>query len=139
MTYEVRIERLPRYLHATVTGTNSVAAVSGYLDDIAEACEKQVCFRVLIHEQLEGERLGWDEVFSIASEGAMKSMGMFHAIAYVDEQMGDMSHFAETVALNRGMPVRTFDNVADAEKWLLGLVEGPDEQRIFLDEDPTDA
>ena len=27
--------------------------------------------------------------------------------------------FAETVAINRGMPVRVFASVADFEKWLL--------------------
>ncbi len=28
--------------------------------------------------------------------------------------------FAETVAVNRGLPVRLFSSVNDAEKWLLG-------------------
>jgi hypothetical protein len=32
--------------------------------------------------------------------------------------------FAETVAVNRGMPVRVFVSVAEAEKWLLSEVSG---------------
>jgi len=33
-------------------------------------------------------------------------------------------HFAETVALNRGLPVVLFPTVADAERWLLSGGEG---------------
>ena len=34
----------------------------------------------------------------------MDAMGIFEAMAYVDPQMGQMAEFAETVAVNRGMP-----------------------------------
>jgi hypothetical protein len=53
-------------------------------------------------------------------------------MAYVDERMGDMANFAETVAVNRGMPVRMFTNVPDAENWLRAQQEGVREQDIFL-------
>jgi hypothetical protein len=32
---------------------------------------------------------------------------------------GDLMQFAETVAVNRGLPLRAFSTVAEAEKWLL--------------------
>jgi hypothetical protein len=135
VAYHLSFERHPDYLHATVTGTNSVGAVMQYLDDVRQECIRQNCYRVLIEERLEGPRLPAMDVFSIASEGAMKALGIFHAIAYVDERMGDMGTFAETVAVNRGMPVRVFSNVAAAEHWLRAQKEGVREQDIFLQRD----
>jgi hypothetical protein len=45
---------------------------------------------------------------------------VLRAIAYVDVNAdGDLMQFAETVAVNRMLPVAVFSNVADAEKWLL--------------------
>jgi hypothetical protein len=130
--YQLSFERHPLFIHATVTGTNSREAVMGYLDDIRCECIREDCYRVLIEERLEGPRLQMMDVFSIASEGAMNALGVFHAMAYVDERMGDMANFAETVAVNRGMPVRIFTNVPDAENWLRAQQEGVREQDIFL-------
>jgi len=47
---------------------------------------------------------------------------MFEAIAYVDVNAdGELMKFAETVAVNRSLPVVVFSSVSDAEKWLAGL------------------
>jgi hypothetical protein len=60
------------------------------------------------------------DVFQIASEGTRFAHGYFKAIAYVDVYaVGDLMNFAETVAVNRGLPVKVFSSVSDAEKWLL--------------------
>jgi len=132
MAYQLAFERHPQYIHVTVTGTNSRDAVMRYLEDVQRECVSQDCYRVLIEERLEGARLPTMDVFAIASQGAMNALGIFHAIAYVDEKMGDMADFAETVAVNRGMPVRAFSNVENAKKWLYALQEGAREQDIFL-------
>ena len=131
MTYKVTYQQRQGYLHATITGENSVDAVAGYLNDILEECKQRECYCALIDEQLEGPRLGVDAVFSLASEGAMNAIGIFHAIAFVDEKMGHMAEFAENIAVNRGMPVRAFPTIGHAEEWLKTLVEGPEEQGIF--------
>jgi hypothetical protein len=139
MAYEVTFDRHPQFLRVTVTGENSASSVSRYMQDIVQECGRQDCYRVLIDERLEGPRLGVDDVFVVASEGAMRAMGIFQAIAYVDEKMGDLSEFAETVAINRGMPVKMFSKTADAEEWLINLVEGPDEKEIFRGDDTRGA
>jgi hypothetical protein len=78
------------------------------------------CFRLLLEERLEGPRLGLLDVFKIASEGSPEVSGMFKAFAYVDvNAQGDLMQFAETVAVNRRLPLAVFSNVADAEQWLL--------------------
>ena len=114
-------------------GSNSADVVSQYMRDVLHECQKEECFRVLIDERLEGERLNAGDVFEVASEGAMNALGVFQAVAYVDERMGVMADFAETVAINRGMPVKVFRSVVDAERWLVDQVEGSDEQFIFRD------
>ena len=118
MRCEVTFELRPTYLHATVTGTNSRESVQQYMDEVLAECQKQQCFRVLIEERLEGPRLDAMDVFAMASEGSMRALGVFEAVAYVDAKMGKMKDFAESVAVNRGLPISSFFSVAEAEQWL---------------------
>ncbi len=121
MTYELTITRKPTYLHAVVIGKNTKENVVDYFQKIRSECASRNCHRVLIEERLEGPRFGTIDVFEVADQGSMESLGVFQAIAYIDESAtGDSMQFAETVARNRGIPIRVFSNVIDAENWLLG-------------------
>ena len=120
MTYTLTIHEKPTYLHAIVTGLNSRETVKRYLQEIRTECLARGCFRLLLEDRLEGPRLGLLDVFKIASEGSPEVSGMFKAFAYVDvNAQGDLMQFAETVAVNRRLPLAVFSNVADAEQWLL--------------------
>jgi len=120
MTYELTIDQKPTYLHAIVTGRNSRENVARYLADILQECIARRCCKVLIEERLDGPRLGTLDVFKIASEGSSRALGVFQAIAYVDVNAeGNLMQFAETVAVNRAVPVTVCSTVADAEQWLL--------------------
>jgi hypothetical protein len=131
---DLRIEYEDRrdYLKVTVAGTNSREAVMAYFADLREECLRRHRSRVLIEERLDGPRLDVMDVFTIASEGSINALGEFDAIAYVDSRMGSMAEFAETVAVNRGMPVAIFNNVDDAERWLLEQKSGVGQQDIFI-------
>ena len=121
MSYKLTITQKPTYLHAIVTGVNSRENVTRYLEEIVRECTRRGCYQVLIEERLEGPRLGTMDVFQIASEGSSRARGFFKAIAYVDVNAeDDLMKFAETVAVNRSLPVTVFSSVKDAEKWLLG-------------------
>ena len=137
MPYELTFERHPDYIHATATGSNSRDVVQNYMEEILGECKKQNCFRLLIEEKLSGPRLQPMDVFAISSEGSMKVLGVFDAIAYVDGQMGDMLDFVETVAVNRGLPIGTFATVEEAEKWLSSRLPGLDDTSIFRDQEPA--
>ncbi len=118
--YHLTIERKSSYLHATVTGENSRENVARYLMEVLQACHAHDCFRVLMEERLEGPRLAIFDIFAVASEGSEQSGGVMEAVAYVDiNAAGDLMEFAETVARNRGMPIRVFRSVAEAEQWLV--------------------
>ena len=121
MSYQLRIVEKPTYLHATVTGPNTLENVAGYLQEIMRECEARQCFNVLIEERLTGRRLETWDVYQIASDNSALARGVFRAIAYVDVNAGgDLMKFAETVANNRGVPVNLFATVAEAEAWLAG-------------------
>lgn len=120
MTYRLTIAQKPTYLHVIVNGQNSRENVVRYLEEILRECSARNCSRILIEERLVGPRLGTLDVFQIASEGSSKAGRILKAIAYVDVNAeGGLMQFAETVAVNRMLPVVVFSTVTDAEKWLL--------------------
>ena len=128
MTYKLTIDQKPTYLHVIVTGRNSRENVVQYLEQTLRECIARSCFRVLIEERLDGPRLGTLDVFQIVSEASSKADGIVKAIAFVDVNAeSNMMQFAETVAVNRGVPVVVFSTVADAEKWLLNEGRGEPE------------
>jgi len=120
MDYKLTIKPKPSYLHFIVTGRNSKQAVMQYLEEILRECKNQNCYRILIEERLEGPRLGTVDIFRIVSEKSSAGTGILKAIAYVDVHAeNNLMQFAETVAINRSLPVSVFSTVADAERWLL--------------------
>lgn len=121
MSYQLEIIEKPNYLHAIVTGPNTLENVAGYLQDLLRECEARQCFNLLIEERLTGRRLETWDVYQIASDNSALARGVFRAIAYVDVNAGgDLMKFAETVVNNRGVPMSLFSTVADAEAWLAG-------------------
>jgi hypothetical protein len=117
---QLAIHEKPGYLHVTVRGRNSVENVTSYIEEIARECSARQCSRILVEERLVGPRLNTFEVFDIVAKGSARSRGLFKAIAYVDVNgAGDLMKFAETVGINRDMPLAVFASVADAEKWIL--------------------
>ena len=119
MTYQLKVEQKPSYLHFTVSGQNSPATVAGYMEQVLKECTARQCFRVLIEEHLEGPRLGTMQIFSLVSKGSERFLGVLKAMAFVDmNAQGDLMRFAENVAVNRAIPVKIFPNVAAAERWL---------------------
>lgn len=119
MSYQLQIIARPAFLHAVVTGRNTIENVSGYLKDLLRECETRQCFNVLIEERLEGRRLETWDVYQIASDSSTLARCFFRTIAFVDiNASGELMKFAETVANNRGVPMMLFATVAEAETWL---------------------
>jgi len=119
MTYQLKIEKKPSYLHAIVTGQNDADNVRAYLDELRGECIARGCFRVLIEEHLEGPRLKTLDVFEVIFKGSNQAVGLYTAIAYVDlNAEGDLMKFAQAAAVNRGLPVSIFSTVAEAEQWI---------------------
>ena len=122
MSYKLTIRQESSYVHVIVTGLNSWENVASYLAEIMRECMARKAYRVLIEERLDGPRLGTMDVYQIAADGADRARGQFEAIAYVDvNAKGRLMEFAETVAINHGLPVTVFASVEDARNWLLKM------------------
>ena len=88
------------------------------------ACAQHGRSRVLLEEHLSGPSLGMVEAFEIVSEGSATARSVLQQIAYVDtnpEHDSSLLDFVETVAVNRGVHVRVFATVPEAEAWLASL------------------
>jgi hypothetical protein len=119
MAYKLTLHEKATYLHFVVTGKNSIENVMRYMDDIVRECDAQGCNTILIEERLEGPRLKMMEVFDLVLRASKRAAGKMKSMAYVDvNASGDFMQFAETVAVNRMMPMKLFSSVAEAEKWL---------------------
>jgi hypothetical protein len=122
MTYQLKISKEATYLHAIVTGRNSLENIKNYLEQIYHECKAAGFSRLLIEERLEGPRLNTREVFEIVSQESRSALGFFKAIAHVDiNAEGDLMKFAENVAVNRAIPVRNFSTLAEARQWLTDM------------------
>lgn len=123
MAFQLAIVERPGYLHFKVTGENSEQAVRDYLFRVHTTCVERKCEAILVEEHLTGPNPGTLQMFQIASEGAARSRLLIKRVAYVDtnpEHPADDTKFVENVAVNRGMNVRVFATVAQAERWLQG-------------------
>ncbi len=120
MDYEITYQQHDGYLHTMISGENTPETVVQYMQDIQKECEKRDCYRLLIEEKLKGPRLDTIEIFDLVTTGSRSAVGIFEAMAYVDTNTDtpDMTEFAETVAVNRGIPVNVFTTVEDARDWL---------------------
>lgn len=126
-SYVLVTTQQPGYLHCSVSGRNSAAAVRGYLAEIHAACVARNCSAVLIEENLSGPSLDIGAIFGIASAGSAATAPAIRAIAYVDtnpEHSPAKMKFAETVAMTRGINIRMFASIAAAQLWLRNYVAG---------------
>lgn len=123
MSYELRIQGAPSYLHVVVTGTNTPDVVRSYLREVQQLCANRGSTALLIEENLDGPGMPVGEIYRIVSEGTEYPIARALKVAFVNvntEHPASSVRFAETVARNRGVNIRAFRNVQDAQAWLLG-------------------
>ncbi len=121
MSYVLSVENKEAYLHITVTGDNTPENVANYLSEVRDKCVEHQCSNVLIEENLRGPSLAPSIVFSIITEAATRVWPIVQRIAYIDTNPAHQTEtlqFAETVAVNRGVNIRFFSRIAEAEQWL---------------------
>jgi hypothetical protein len=118
--YNLTFEYRRQHLYAFVTGEKDSYEISRqYWQEIADECARSGIKRVLIEEDIK-ENLSMHDTYKLASE--ILQLGFFGIrIAFVDRQneQQQLNQFGETVASNRGLLVRVFNNANEAEKWLL--------------------
>jgi hypothetical protein len=123
MSYDLKIVEKKDYLHVSVHGINTSETVLEYLSEVRDACLRRGSKKVLIEENLQGPGLGVVGIFEVVTKASTSVWPAILRIAYVDvnpEHDPKTMKFAETVATNRGVNVRVFTGLEDAEQWLVG-------------------
>ena len=122
--YQLSIQERDGYLHFQVTGDNQIEVVKKYLAEIYQECVKRGVSSILVEENLQGPGLRVLDIFRIVEQGSQGVPSQIRQIAYGDtnpEHSETNLKFARTVASNRGLNVRLFSTVTEAEEWLLLL------------------
>ena len=119
--YQISFEQRPRHLYVTVRGENTGETIRRYLTDIQQACTRLAQTNVLLVVELHGPGMSMLDVYKAVAAGFDAAAGSGIRAAYVDLLDHSMANMllAENVATTRGLPLRTFNDVAAAEAWLL--------------------
>jgi hypothetical protein len=119
MPYHLALEEHPRYLRATVTGSNNPRNALRFLKESYEACVERGKAALLLEMNLSGPAFDLGSIYSVVAERSADGKKL-RKIAYVDTSPRDPKalKFAETVAINRGVNVRLFQDLAAAHRWM---------------------
>jgi hypothetical protein len=115
----VAIEERPGYLIATASGERTAENARSFMVQAFGACMQANRPMLMMVMNLEGPPLDRGAIFSVISGGAPDGIRL-RRIAYVDPMAVDPAGpmFATDVAANRGVNVRLFWKVEEAERWL---------------------
>jgi hypothetical protein len=118
--YELTLEERPGYLYARVEANKITEEIAmGYLHEVTDRCRDIDCARLLVDREIP-EMLPDGALFFVAAEFQKMIKGI--RVAFVNKFVSndDALDFAVRVGMNRGADYGTFNNLADAERWLLG-------------------
>lgn len=117
--YHVELEEGAGYLHANATGMRNPENALRFLAEAYEACVKQGHDKLLLEMNLTGPSLDSGSIFRVISERSGDGTKL-RKIAYVDTSFTrpEKPQFAATVAMNRGVNVRLFGDLAAAQRWI---------------------
>ena len=122
----LRVDLEHQLLHVTYIGQFSLAAAEETFQQLLDALVKDKLRKVLIDgRQIVGDPEPLERFYygKYAADAVSQTINRLHIdvprFAYVQrEPVLDPNRFGETVAVNRGMRVRTFDDLKQAEWWL---------------------
>jgi hypothetical protein len=114
------------YLHASLSGAFSLAEARRTFLQILEAVEREEVGKVLVDGRaITGKPKTWERFYygqfvaNAIAELRSRVGGAAPTFSYIlTEPVLDPERLGETVAVNRGMSVMTFDNPKDALEWL---------------------
>ena len=117
--YQVIIEEKPTYLHTKVVGPRTPENAIRYLEEVYAACLRTGLSQVLLEMAFSGPSMGPSGILRVVSERSADGARL-RKVAYVEASMDGQQRakFAETVAINRAVNVRLFENVDEAVRWL---------------------
>jgi len=121
MKSKYTIEKNNSYLCITISGEYYKSDFLHYPKIVADACERQGIFKVLINGlNLYGTDVPTMDRFFIGENIAITlGSNIKIAVVWPDEHI---NKFAETVAVNRGSLITVVGKVSEAEAWLMKTI-----------------
>jgi chromosome condensin MukBEF MukE localization factor len=119
MDYELVLVEHPAYLHATAKGRRNADNAFRFLKEAGDACVNSGRANLLLEMAFTGPQLDMSKIFEVVKARSAAGSRL-RKIAYVDAARDNPGRprFAETVARNRGVNARLFDDIASAISWL---------------------
>ena len=120
MSYQISVTKLDQYLLVTVDGIETLDNVVSVWKEVAKACKRHNCRKVLFDGVLRGSGPLAD-IYDFGKRFNELGMpaGSQIAVLCKEDDLGKLQ-FAETVVANRALVVtRNFLNKDDAEAWLM--------------------
>lgn len=119
--YRITFDVRPGYLHAHIQGSEDSYEISRqFWQEIADECERLKPSRLLVEEDISRPIDSIADTYHGAAD--RPQMGLAGVkIAFFDRHpdQHEQNQFGELVARNRGIDVRVFSDLAEAESWLL--------------------
>ncbi|MCC7492060.1 MAG: hypothetical protein IT204_06945 [Fimbriimonadaceae bacterium] len=119
MAIRHRVEVAGDLLLVTASGYDeSLAEVQAYGLAVIEAALAHGCRRVLCDERQLEYRLGTVDTYQAAAFLAEQAPALGRAALVCAPECAPDAAFWETVAVNRGLQVRAFQSLTDAQAWI---------------------
>jgi hypothetical protein len=117
MDWKVEFRLLPRYLSVTAAGEWTTENITEFIDAVKEEADRENALRILL--DLRG--VSKPAVEMIRYMTGMRLAGTFDARYKISAvaRSDNLNHFAENVAVNRGIRIRAFSAEKAAVDWLL--------------------
>ena len=118
--YRLTFEHRPSYLYVYVEGEEDSYEISArYWREIADVCKANKFTKVLIVEDIVANGTIADAYQLSAELPQMGYLGI--KVAFVDKylEQQELNLFGELTAVNRGINAKVFNDIDEAEKWLL--------------------
>jgi hypothetical protein len=116
--YEITFEDRDKYLWVLVGGEALTAEIAAqYWDEISLRCRSSNRDKILIEKDFK-EPVGPQDMVRMAEHVAQVLRGA--CIAFIDRQQhGDINELGKKLVRNRDVKMRIFDNLGEAERWLM--------------------
>lgn len=121
-SYQITFERRPEYLYAFVTAETEDQEMSVAIwEEILEEFDPDKCEKIMVEQDIPEINVTYFEKYECVNRLVPELRRI--DVAFVDkysEQM-ELNKFTELVATNRGLTVKVFIDLDEAEKWLLSV------------------
>lgn len=109
------IEERAGYLYVEYDGPTDSAALISLMEEMARVCKAKDCKKILADLRNTSGELNLFQRYELGVVGAVLLRGLQIAIVY---KADENNHFAESVAVNRGLPAIITNDIEEARRWL---------------------